>query len=71
VPLTLDKSDRERAEATSVHSETIVKARKQCCGAYHAPKVDRYHSTPGIKMTVGDWYSDEFGNPTREIKARD
>jgi hypothetical protein len=27
--------------------------------------------TPGIEMVIGDWYLDEFGNPTREIKARD
>jgi hypothetical protein len=27
--------------------------------------------TPRIEMVVGDWYLDEFGNPTREIKARD
>jgi hypothetical protein len=71
VPLTPDKSDRERAEEASVHSKTIVRARKQSCGAYPAPEVDRYHSTPGIKMAVGVWYPDEFGNPTREIKARD
>ena len=24
-----------------------------------------------IKMLVGPWYLDEFGNPTREIKALD
>jgi hypothetical protein len=24
-----------------------------------------------IEMIVGDWHLDEFGNPTREIKARD
>lgn len=24
-----------------------------------------------IEMVIGDWYLDEFGNPTREIKARD
>ena len=23
-----------------------------------------------IKMLIGDWYVDEFGIPTREIKAR-
>ena len=27
--------------------------------------------TPGIEMVIGDWYLDEFGNRTREIKARD
>jgi hypothetical protein len=26
---------------------------------------------PGIKMLIGPWYLDEFGNPTRQIKARD
>jgi hypothetical protein len=24
-----------------------------------------------VKMLVGPWYLDEFGNPTREIKALD
>ena len=27
--------------------------------------------TPSIEMVIGDWYLDEFGNRTREIKARD
>jgi hypothetical protein len=26
---------------------------------------------PRIEMLVGTWYVDEFGNQTREIKARD
>jgi hypothetical protein len=25
----------------------------------------------GTEMIIGPWYLDEFGNPTREIKARD
>jgi hypothetical protein len=25
----------------------------------------------GVKMLIGPWYLDEFGNPTREIKALD
>jgi hypothetical protein len=28
-------------------------------------------STPRIEMMIGDWYLDEFGNRSREIKARD
>jgi hypothetical protein len=28
-------------------------------------------TTPKLAMIVGPWYLDEFGNPTREIKARD
>jgi len=27
--------------------------------------------TPSIEMVIGDWHLDEFGNRTREIKARD
>ncbi len=26
---------------------------------------------PAIKMLVGDWYTDEVGVSTREIRARD
>jgi hypothetical protein len=33
--------------------------------------LDEHQITPKIKMLVGDWYVDEFGNRTREIKARD
>jgi hypothetical protein len=29
------------------------------------------HTAPRIEMLVGPWYLDEFGNPTRQIKARD
>lgn len=28
-------------------------------------------TAPRIEMLVGAWYVDEFGNPTREIRARD
>ena len=28
-------------------------------------------TAPRIEMLVGPWYLDEFGNPTRQIKARD
>jgi hypothetical protein len=28
-------------------------------------------TSPKLEMIVGPWYFDEFGNPTREIKARD
>ncbi len=28
-------------------------------------------STPKTEMLIGHWYLDEFGNRTREIKARD
>ena len=27
-------------------------------------------STPAIEMIIGDWYVDELGMPTREIRAR-
>ena len=29
------------------------------------------HTSPKLEMIVGPWYLDEFGIPTREIKARD
>ena len=33
---------------------------------------NNYEQTPpAAKMLVGPWYLDEFGNPTREIKAFD
>ena len=28
-------------------------------------------TSPNLEMIVGSWHLDEFGNPTREIKARD
>jgi hypothetical protein len=28
-------------------------------------------TTPTVKMLVGPWYLDEFGNPTREIRLLD
>jgi len=40
-------------------SVTLMSASKYC------------QVTPRIEMVVGEWYLDEFGNPTREIKARD
>jgi hypothetical protein len=29
------------------------------------------HTSPKLQMIIGPWHLDEFGNPTREIKARD
>jgi hypothetical protein len=29
------------------------------------------HTVPSIEMLIGSWYLDQFGNPTRQIKARD
>ncbi len=29
------------------------------------------YELPKIEMNIGHWYLDEFGNRTREIKARD
>jgi hypothetical protein len=36
-----------------------------------AEKRDHRQAAPNIKMVVGPWYLDEFGNQTREITARD
>jgi hypothetical protein len=33
--------------------------------------VGSHQTTPSIEMVIGNWYLDEVGNPTREIKARD
>ena len=30
-----------------------------------------YEHTPKIKMSVSDWYIDEFGNKARTVKAYD
>jgi hypothetical protein len=44
---------------------------------YHAqdrciPGRPAHHGQKAItEMVIGAWYLDEFGNPTREIKARD
>jgi hypothetical protein len=33
--------------------------------------VNHVHKASNYEMVIGPWYLDEFGNPTREIKARD
>jgi hypothetical protein len=33
--------------------------------------VNHVQKTANYEMLIGPWYLDEFGNPTREIKARD
>jgi len=30
-----------------------------------------YEHTPKLKMFVSDWYTDEFGNKARIVKAHD
>ena len=38
----------------------------------NAPMRSPHHGQKTItEMVIGPWYLDEFGNPTREIKARD
>ena len=64
IHLTPDKSDRTLAQDVDASYETIDEARRQ-------PAFDRYQTNPSTKMVVGDWYADEFGNPTREIRAFD
>jgi hypothetical protein len=64
IPLTPDKSVRTLAQEADASYKTIDEAHRQ-------PAFDRYQTNPSTKMVVGDWYDDEFGNPTREIKAFD
>jgi hypothetical protein len=35
------------------------------------PRPHHYAQKQVTEMIIGPWYLDEFGNPTREIKARD
>jgi hypothetical protein len=37
----------------------------------HATRAAHQQIIPKVEMLVGTWYVDEFGNKTREIKARD
>jgi hypothetical protein len=37
----------------------------------YAPVKPVHHVVKNTEMVIGPWYLDEFGNPTREIKARD
>ena len=62
VPLTQNEFDRALAQEAGVYH--IDEARRQSV-------FDRYQTNPSTKMVIGDWFPDEFGNPTREIKARD
>jgi hypothetical protein len=42
---------------------------RQC--VFAAAHANYEQTAPRIKMLVGSWYVDEFGNPTRQIQARD
>jgi hypothetical protein len=33
--------------------------------------INHVQKTASYEMLIGPWYLDEFGNPTREIRARD
>jgi hypothetical protein len=37
----------------------------------YAGQIDDEKILPKTEMVIGSWYFDEFGNLTREIKARD
>ena len=36
-----------------------------------AASVSTSSDKPPIEMIIGDWYLDDLGNPTREIRRRD
>lgn len=39
---------------------------------FSVPVRSSHHGQKAVtEMIIGPWYLDEFGNPTREIKARD
>jgi hypothetical protein len=37
----------------------------------HATRAAHQQIVPKVEMLVGTWYAGEYGNQTREIKARD
>jgi hypothetical protein len=43
----------------------------QACGVSHIEECGPPRDISSIKSEIGSWYPDEFGNPTREIKARE
>ena len=54
--------------------DTLLKLRRDAgLRQRHADPMRPGHELiiPRIEMLVGTWYLDEFGNQTREIKARD
>ena len=45
--------------------------RRQLRGDIASIRATRNEVLPEIEMVIGSWYVDEFGNRTREIKARE
>jgi hypothetical protein len=48
-----------------VQDEAYLQQRRYATRAAHQQII------PRVEMLVGTWYVDEYGNQTREIKARD
>ena len=43
----------------------------QAAGAASDLRTNTSSEKPPIEMIIGDWYLDDLGNPTREIKRRE
>ncbi len=52
-------------------SETEYASNMHRSGTRTSLNAGYVHTAPRFEMLVGAWYLDEFGNPTREIRARD
>jgi hypothetical protein len=61
-------------DAMAYHADSLIQLQRemrlrQKHGAAMRPSSEQI--IPRVEMMVGTWYVDQFGNQTREIKARD
>ena len=61
--MTYDADATIELQLERLRSENRQRYSERMCSAHEA--------TPAIKMIIGDWYVDELGVRTREIRARE
>ena len=59
--------DHDTNVLTKLKQEMRLRQQRHAAG----PRPANEAMTPQIKMIVSNWYTDEFGNQARIIKARD
>ena len=59
--------DHDTIALMQLKEQMRLRQQRQACG----PRPANEAMTPQIKMIVSNWYTDELGNQSRIIKARD
>jgi len=71
MPMTYDAQFGELPHSLVQSEDNLALSQENKDNNVPARVINHVQKTATYEMLIGPWYLDEFGNPTREIKARD